>query len=137
MRYEDWPSRLNAIICEALDRPFAYGEHDCSLFAADVVLALTGVDPAQQFRGKYRTEQAAYRLLARSGGLAAVAQSVAREHGFEPVLPTLAQRGDVVLFHNDGRPTLGVVDLAGRIAAPGPQGLAFLPITEAIMAWRV
>jgi hypothetical protein len=51
-RYEDWPQRLVAAIEAARGRPFSWGAMDCCLFAADVVLAMTGVDYAAGFRGR-------------------------------------------------------------------------------------
>jgi len=75
-RPPDWPERLLAALAAARDRPFRWGEHDCCLFAADLIEAVTGVDPAAAFRPvrprgepgavdgrRYRTAQGALALL--------------------------------------------------------------------------
>lgn len=135
-RFEDWPARLARALAEAARRPFAWGSHDCALFAAGVVQALTGTDPAAELRGRYETAAGAARALG-SGGLAATAEALACAHGMEAIPPLMAQRGDVVLFETEGRDALGVVDLNGRIAAAGEAGLVVLPLSHAKRAWRV
>ena len=52
-RLPDWRARLEAYLDSIEGRPFAWGDLDCALFAADCVLAMTGVDFANDFRGKY------------------------------------------------------------------------------------
>lgn len=92
MRFEDWPQRLDAEIERARSREFAYGAHDCCLFAADIVLAITGVDPAAHLRG-YTCAIAAARIVAAHGSIEALASSLLGE----PVSPKSAQRGDIVI----------------------------------------
>ena len=55
--------RLNETIKAALGRPFLWGEFDCCLFAADCTASVCGVDPAENYRGKYTTETGAKRQL--------------------------------------------------------------------------
>ncbi|WP_395586068.1 DUF6950 family protein, partial [Pseudomonas syringae group genomosp. 7] len=55
MRQRDWATRLNDVIKAAQGRPFSWGEFDSSLFAADCSSAVGGVDPAEQYRGTYKT----------------------------------------------------------------------------------
>lgn len=54
-RCEDWHARLAAYVFDAGRTPFAYGSHDCALFAAGAVEAMTGTDLAAGWRGIYRT----------------------------------------------------------------------------------
>jgi hypothetical protein len=110
--------------------PFAWGGHDCCLFASDAVQALTGHDPAADLRG-YRTEREALRIIQAQGGLRAIAQ--ARAGAEVPVLA--AQVGDVGLLPLDGRDTLAVCGGAHWLA-PGALGLAALPLDAAVAAWR-
>jgi hypothetical protein len=42
---------------------FKWGSHDCCMFAADVVQAMTGEDWASEFRGKYSTKDGAIEAL--------------------------------------------------------------------------
>lgn len=136
-RREDWPARLNALIEASLRRPFAWGAHDCCLFAAAAVQAMTGVDPAEDLRGTYKTPAGAARALKRYGGVEGAAATFAGAHGFAEIPPLLAQRGDVVLLATPNGPALGVIDLRGHIAATGPEGLIFQPPTAALRAWRI
>jgi hypothetical protein len=132
-RYEDWPQRLVAAIEAARGRPFAWGAMDCCLFAADVVLAMTGVDYAAGFRGRYDSRAGAVALLGARGGLEAVATSALGEP-----LPTtlMAQRGDVVMVRSPEGPALGVCE--GVMAwFAGPDGVVPRPMREAVKAWRV
>lgn len=66
-RLQDWRSRLAAWLATIAREPFAYGSHDCALFAAGAIEALTGEDAAQDWRGKYSTLQGGLKLLRRSG----------------------------------------------------------------------
>lgn len=61
----DWLAREGA-------RPVVWGINDCCLFVADWVAAVTGRDPGAAWRGTYRGERAAHRILSRGGGLLAV-----------------------------------------------------------------
>lgn len=139
MRREGWERALLEALESAAARPFAWGEHDCSLFAADIVLAMTGVDAAAQLRGGYRSAAGAARVLKRfaGGGLMEAVERITRELGMPEIPPPLAQRGDVVLLENAGRTILGVIDTHGLIAALGEDGALQLPLACARRAWRL
>ena len=49
MRTPYWRSALAAYIAETMRKPFAWGLHDCALFAAGAVEAMTGNDPAADY----------------------------------------------------------------------------------------
>lgn len=136
MRREGWEERLVAVIAAARGRPFAWGAHDCMLFAADAVAALTGADPAAGLRGAYDSEIGAARIVARAGGLAALADD--RLAGLAARLsnPKLAQRGDLCLFAGPRGETLGVV-YGAHILAVAPGGLTRVPLATAnvIATW--
>jgi len=55
------------MIKELLDKyeklPFNWGQHDCCLFSANVVLEATGIDYAKEFRGKYSTKEEAFDVI--------------------------------------------------------------------------
>jgi hypothetical protein len=95
-RYGDWPERLARCIAAARTRRFAWGEHDCALFAADCVQAMTGRDPAGAYRGRYRTALGVARLLRQRNSDLAGAWTAAL--GAPLANPAYAQRGDVVVF---------------------------------------
>lgn len=127
----NWHQRLDALVGASLRRPFVWGEHDCCLFAADAVLAITGTDPATGLRGTYRTEAQAQALLQQLGGL----QAIGARAG-QAVAPLMAQAGDVGLV-NDGQRDLLAVCTGPHWLAPCRRGLAVLPFNTASMAWRV
>ena len=133
-RFPDWPERLAAFIESRRATPFAWGGHDCCLFAADAVLALTGVDRAATWRGRYATEAGAMALLSRPGGLYGLMREVEDIFGVRQVPPLLAQRGDTALVQPGNLPTMGVV-LDQVVAAPGLDGMQFVPLAGALRAW--
>jgi hypothetical protein len=94
MRNRDWTTRLNDVIKAALGRPFSWGEFDCCLFAADCAVAVCGTDPAEQYRGKYKTETGAKRLLKKNHGSLEAAWDVC----FARIQPAFIQRGDIALY---------------------------------------
>jgi len=138
-RYEDWPERLFAVVETSRSRAFAWGSHDCALFACDCVLAITGTDPAAWFRGRYRAKRKGYALLKRfagGGGLSATWEKIAAAHGYAEIAPAFAGRGDIVLLDTVMGEALGV-SLGLTIAAAGPEGLEFLPLAVARRGWRI
>jgi hypothetical protein len=130
MRHENWPSRLSDFIGAASGRPFSWGSSDCCLFAADWVQEATGIDPAAEYRGRYRTEAGAARLLNRLGG--SVEAAVDKALGMPLTSPLLAQRGDIALV--DG--ALGIV-IGGEVALMSEAGLVLHPLAMAARAWRI
>lgn len=132
-RFEDWPRRLAAAIEAARGRPFCWGTHDCALFAAGVVEALTGKDFAAELRGRYTTRAEAVALLGARGGLEAV---VTTALGSPRAYTALAQRGDVVMIDTDDGPALGICNGA-TAACAGPEGLQFAPMSLWQKAWEV
>lgn len=68
-RRPDWLSRLHAYIAEVRALPFEWSEHDCGMFAAGAVEAMTDVDPVADLRGTYSTFNGALKQLHRMGYL--------------------------------------------------------------------
>lgn len=92
-RLVDWEARLGAYIEAVAGLDHAYGQHDCGLFCAGAVEAMTGVDPAVQFRGGYDDAKSAAKVL-RDKGAGTLAKTVAGM--FDEVPPAFAHRGDIV-----------------------------------------
>lgn len=130
MRKVDWEARLNAYIAGVHDRPHAFGEHDCMIFCANAVRALTGRDLARGHRRKYRDKLSAASHL-RSLGFAD------QEAMIDSLLPQkpvgFAQRGDIVLTEG-GIP--GVV-FDGATAMIVGDGLVRVPRSQWLKAWEV
>lgn len=133
VRRTDWQSRLSTCIEGALTKPFEWGRHDCALFAADAIQAMTDVDLATGFRGRYSTETGSVRRL-RSAGHSDQLQLAASL--LPEIDPAFATDGDVCSFVAAGWTVLGVY-VGDLIAAPGIDGLTFVPRTDATRAFHV
>ena len=132
-RREDWPLRLNAALESARARAFAWGEHDCCMFAAGVVRELTGEDFAAPFRGAYAERDGAGLILAEQGGVEAITTAAL---GAPLDNPRFAQRGDVVLIETEEGMALGICD-GVNAWLPGVRGLVHRPMPHWRAAWRV
>jgi len=132
-RIKGWEQALPAATRAAMARRHAWGSHDCALFAADCVQAMTGEDLAAEFRGTYKDEAGARRTLA-ALGCADVGDLAARY--LPEISPPEARRGDVVMIEGKYGPFLAIVD--GRTAVgPSRRGLEHAPVTSARRGWRV
>lgn len=132
MRKQGWDVLLGKFIASRLDTPFQWGIHDCTLFAADCMEAITGTDPAATYRGTYDSAATAGRIIADGGGLRAI---VTATLGPE-ISISRARRGDLVMIEQDGSNAMAVCIGASLVAA-GAAGLVYRPISAAITAWRV
>lgn len=132
-RLPDWDRRLARAVDRHVDIPGEWGKADCLLTCADIVEAITGVDPAADIRGKYKTEAGAARLLRRRG-CSDVGEALAALFPTEAVL--MAQRGDLGVVERDGRLTACFVTDRGA-AAKAERGLTFFLQTDLKAAFRV
>lgn len=135
MRFPGWPERLATFIEARRRAPFEWGTHDCAMFAADAVVAITGVDPLARWRGSYADEAGAEVVL---GGLplAMFMDAALTAAGAIRVEASMAQRGDFVILDVGNMPTCGVC-LGGSVAAPGLDRLHFLPPRMIRQAWAI
>lgn len=130
-RVEDWPIRLDSLIAEARNRPFAWGAHDCGTFAAEVVNALTGqVLPLPK---GYRTARGAALAMRRKTGSSHMTGAASFFLGDPLASPLLAQRGDVVMHKEQA---LGVC-VGAQAMCLTETGLVSVNIAECLTAWRV
>lgn len=132
-RQGDWEQALGSYIADCETRGYAWGEHDCAMFAAGAVLVMTGTDPVPDFRGRYSTKQGAAKALCRYGNGTLEATLDAR---FDARSIGFARRGDLA-FH-DG--SVGVVMgpfamFTGEI--DGAPGLIRVPRAAWEKAWAV
>lgn len=132
-RLPNWRGLLVAWVAGAATRPFAEGSHDCALFAAGAIAAMTGADPAAGYRGRYRSTRGGLRVLRRAG--LADHLALADRH-FARIAPAFARAGDLAAVAEAGGPCLGIVQ-GERIYVLRPEGLATVPLTTAVTAWRV
>jgi hypothetical protein len=138
MRMPDWQGRLLACLAAAENKPFAWGTHDCCVFAADCVQAVTGDDPLSHWRGRWRTERGAARVMRSvgGGGLAQAAETLARECGWPLVAVAQAQRGDVALAVIDAQPTI-LMCTGVHFVGPSATGWVRVPLSAVTKSWRV
>ena len=129
-RKSDWPEQMIASIEAARMRPFVWGEHDCCLFSADVVLAMTGADLAEVIRGKYTTEKQALKLIKK--------QSI--ESYLDERLPVkdkrFTSRGDLVMVDGGMGNALGIC-VGAKIAVLELSGLTFVGFDKYIKSWEI
>ena len=136
MRLPDWLDSTTRYLEACRDKPFAWGEHDCCLFAADVAKRSTGIDYAQNFRGHYTTERGALRALRRYGE-GNLPDTITQYLG-DAVPPLLLRRGDVALMKVDGLIGYAVgVCWVGGLVYVGQRGLVSMPLNYAVSGWRV
>jgi hypothetical protein len=143
-RIQHWETRGYHMFLEGRARqPFAWGTNDCATFTADGVKAITGVDIAADFRGKYHDEASALAAVKEICGGSTVADAAAYcagKHGLvEWQYPLMARRGDLVVARNlDGSPIAGLVHLSGRhVVTVAAKGLVRLELTSILRAWHV
>lgn len=134
IRVKGWEQALIRCTISKMRTPWEWSRHDCAVFAADCILAITGDDLAFDFRGRYETEAEAWRFLASLGyeDLGDLASSRLPE-----IKPRDAQRGDVVLAKGQNGNYLAIVDGLSCVGPVAPRGISHSPMTDVMRAWRV
>ena len=132
MKHEQWVDFLFATIEKVTTESFAYGKNDCCLFSARVVDAMTGTDYAQKLAEMYHDERSALAYINSFGSI----QEAVKDWLGEPTNLAFVQRGDVVLFNNEGRETLGIC-IGDRIVSVAETGVAYVSMEQAICTWKV
>lgn len=132
-RVQGWEKALFNLTVERHARAHEWGVHDCALFAADCVRVMTGADPMADIRGTYTTRIGAARAIKKLG-VDTLAEAVTLQ--LPSIVPSMAQRGDVVLCNGSDGEFLAIVQ---GITAVGPsrRGLIHVPVSQALAAWRV
>ena len=130
-RFDDWPTRLNAAIAAPFS--FTWGKADCALRACHVAEAITGVDLAEQYAGRYSTPQGAARVIRRAGfdTLGDMAAGTLPE-----IAPGQATRGDLVAIDTKDGEALGVA-MPPHCLAAGPTAWQILPLAAATRAFKI
>jgi hypothetical protein len=130
-RLPDWMLRLEALVDARSHQRFEWGVFDCSMWACDVVLAVTGRDPAVGLRGEYSSEEDAAALIEAGGSLRSMA---AARFGVE-IDPRSAAVGDVGLIATDRGPAL-VACMGSHWLSAGAWGLVVVDAADVEQAWR-
>lgn len=132
-RIPGWETALHDYIAALSGAVFNWGTLDCALFAAGAVQAMTGIDPAAAYRGRYSTAGGATRALKRYGA-GSLEATIAQQFG--EIQIGFARRGDLVLV--DGM--VGVCVGADAVfigEADGEPGLVRFPRASWARAWAV
>ncbi len=121
---------LNEYLRTVRTQRFRPGAHDCGLFAAGWVVACTGQDYADQWRGNYRSMADAQAML-EANGFSDHVEYVASV--LPEVAPSMAQTGDIAVV--DGR-ALGIF-ASDRVFVLRPDGLGHVSRMQAIKGFSV
>ncbi len=130
MRVENWESMLADYISQAVGRPFAWGEHDCALWAGRWVDIATGTSHVSDWTGKYNTRNGADSLMMQSGYESV--EDIANKH-LKAISVTIAKRGDLVLFHG----ALGICEGRRSYVITDEKGIVAIPTLKCSRAWSV
>lgn len=135
-RLKDWRTRLHEAVEARRRVPFSFKAGvDCALFVADCINAMTGEDPAAEFRGRYSSDIGAMRVI-RNAGFADLADLVSSR--LDEISPVRAQVGDVAFIPDDSPfgGALGIV-IGEQIACLHVDGIGSVPRTVMTRAFRV
>lgn len=133
-RQENWREALIKYLGEAAQIPFKAGQHDCAIFAADAVRAMTGVDLAVDWRSTYSTLNGGIAALNAAGFVDQIA--MAAEH-FEAIPIAFANPGDLAVVKRGKLRALGVVQGANIYLLAKGKGIHIVPLLAAKSGFRV
>lgn len=129
-RLPDWQTRLTAALMSKRHEP-----GNCAEFAADMCLAMTGVDHAAPFRGRYTTIAGGLRVMRKAGYADHV--DFVRKHFVEKPKVN-AMPGDLVILEGDDGPTVGVVQGSAGCYVPSGRGaIGIVPISTVTHVFEV
>ncbi len=130
----DWRNRLNAYVEAQRRGGFAFGARDCALFVAGAVEAMTGIDYAAEYRGRYNTLQGGLHRVRASGYLDHIDMVASL---FKEIPRMQAKVGDIaVIDGEDGGLALGVVG-GSRIFVRHKAGLSTVDLTVIKRAFEI
>lgn len=121
---------LDAYLAKVRRRKFRPGSHDCGLFVAGWVKALTGEDYGKRWRGRYRSMAGLAEIMAEEGYASHVDYVASL---FEEIPPALAQTGDLAVVAGEA---LGVV-ASDRVFVLRPDGLGHVSRLQTERAFTV
>lgn len=129
---------LTDYLAQSHGRPFDWAGRNCCHFAARWVAKVTGRDPMAALPVTENAYQAV-RLVARLGGMQ---QAWTQQMGAPAMPPAQARVGDVVLLPGACGSlgtgyVLGICVGGTAVAATQAGDYIFLPMREAVAAWRV
>ena len=138
-RLPNWVDNYTKFIVSRRSMPFEFGSHDCCITVCDMIRAITGTDPAVDFRHLYNSPLSALRKIKEYGDVDNIAEEVCKKFGWQEIAPNYATRCDIACVDTGGgRKALGWFDLdASKIFLAGMVGVQDRPRREALRAWRI
>ena len=132
-RRSDWHQRLTSYLMATRRALFAYGSHDCAVWTAGAVEAMTGEDVGAGWRGAYATEAEGLAELRAAGwdDHVALAASLLPE-----IEPRQARPGDVAAVATADGVALGVVQ-GPYVYVPQARGVALVDRAAMSRAFRL
>lgn len=121
------PSGIDGIVVREFSRPFEYGESDCCLSVANVLVALGRADPAASWRGQWKDEADAVAIT--RGDLETIIPREAARLGWPEIDPGTAKPGDIGL-------SLGVLLIRTENAWAAKSEKGVVVMRRAQRAWR-
>lgn len=118
VRCWDWEKRWHAFLGETRNRPFAFGEQDCALWALRAIDAMCDTAFATPLRGTYDSLDGA-RAVCAACGWTTLIDGCAELFGAPLASVLLAQRGDVIVIPPRAEDPLGVALIQGGDAVYG------------------
>jgi len=136
-RVHDWEDKYQRAVGLASAAPFAYGVHDCALFAAYVAGKITGEPILDNVLDTvhYNSRDGADRIIEANGGLVALVDLFVGSDARAPI--NSLRRGDVVVAINPAGVEVIAVHDGHVLLAPGPDGIVSMPLRYAFAGWRI
>ena len=133
MRHAHWKVALMQYLADSARTPYQPGQHDCALFSAGAVAAMTGTDFAAEWRGTYTTIEEGLKALQKAGFADHIAMAAAH---FEEVALSFAGPGDLAVIASPLGDILGVVQGEG-VYVLTPARIGLWPLSAAHRAFKV
>ncbi|WP_146767950.1 DUF6950 family protein [Mesorhizobium atlanticum] len=135
VRVPDWDRRLARLVSSIGVEAGIWGQSDCLMTAAAGIEAVTGIDIMKPWRGRYRSEAGAARLM-RKEGCETVEDVLGTFFGLPEVGRLLAMRGDVGVVESGGQLCCGFLCDRGFLVRT-ESGRILLPQTAIKTAFKV
>ncbi len=127
-------NQLNVVIAQAMEARWQYGTHDCTQFAIDCELALTGSTHFPEFYRSYTTKAEGFMLLKQMGFRDSWACVSSR---LEEISLKMVKRGDWIGHLAPGKSLAIAANEHEFWTAHNSGGITLQPMGSAIKAWRL
>lgn len=142
-RREGWEHQLADFVVSARSRVFQYGSFDCCSMPCAAALEIVGVDPLAPFRGRYKSERGAVRIIRGAGGFVQLIEKIMSDVSAPEIAVNFARRGDILLVTDteivepgfDAMLALCLGRDMGFVSRD--RGFCLLPTARAARAWGV